>query len=389
MASFLPYGRQWIDEDDIAAVERALRSDYLTTGPEVDALEAAFAAQVGAEHAVVVNSGTAALHLAYLAAGVGPGDQVIVPSVTFLSTANAALMCGGDVVLCDVDPDTGLITAKTLEKAIAQTKTDPKVITPVHLNGHLVDMDAIGHVADRYGASVVTDCCHALGASYAKNGAPGDGSREAFGCFSLHPVKNIAMGEGGVITTNDPELARTMRRLRSHDMTRDQNDWTNAPQEESPWYYEAHALGYNYRAPDILCALARSQLGKLNRFVERRRKLADLYDEALASFGSVLRPVPRSEGLGGWHLYPVLIDFEATGLTRKDVMQRLRAHGIGTQVHYIPLHQQPLYENRYGRQSLPGAERYYARVLSLPLYPAMVDGDVLRVRNALQNALND
>ncbi len=398
-APFLPYGRQDIGEDDIAAVAAVLRGEWLTTGPAVEAFENAVAEKVGAGHAVACNSGTAALHLAVAALGLGPGDAVVVPSITFLATANAARFVGAEVLFADVDPVTGIMRREDFAAAAARAAgLRLRAVLPVHLGGHIADMTGLAGDAAARGAVVVEDACHALGGWTARNGvaAPVGGCADSVAaCFSFHPVKLIAMGEGGMVTTNDPALAGRMRRLRSHGMERDPAHFENAAMAfdaaggaPNPWYYEMPEVGWNYRASDINCALGLSQFAKLDRFLARRRALADRYDQALAPLSPLLRPVPRPAGQGGgWHLYGVAIDFAAIGLSRAAVMQRLRQCGIGTQVHYIPVHRQPYYRARYGDLALPGADAYYARCLSLPLYPAMQDADVDRVAEALAAVL--
>ncbi|WP_286828490.1 MULTISPECIES: UDP-4-amino-4,6-dideoxy-N-acetyl-beta-L-altrosamine transaminase [Kordiimonas] len=395
--SFLAYGRHQIDDDDIAAVVDVLKNGALTCGPKVDAFEAAFAAKVGAREAVVCSNGTTALHLAMMGLDIGPGDVVIVPTVTFLSTANGARMAGADVVFADVCPDTGLLTADTLEEAFGRAGQPVKAVLPVHLNGQCVDIESIERVSRAHGAAVVTDCCHALGATYkgALVGAPGDGQFEDMACFSLHPVKSIAMGEGGVVTMSDPDLAGRLRILRSQGMVRDPASWQQVESGFSegsgapnPWYYEMQELGYNYRATDLQCALGLSQLAKLDGFVARRRELAELYDRQFEAQLNSLVPVSRTHTAeSAWHLYPVLIDFRSQGRDRAAVMADLAELGVGTQVHYIPVSSQPYYEKLYGKQRFSGAERYYERVLSLPIFPAMSDDDVERVVTCLGKVL--
>jgi UDP-4-amino-4,6-dideoxy-N-acetyl-beta-L-altrosamine transaminase len=379
-APFLPYGRQWIDDADVAAVSAALRADYLTTGPAVDAFEAAFRAATGAAHAVVCNSGTAALHLAALALDLGPGDTAIVPSLTFLATANVVRMTGAEVVFADVDPATGLMTRETFEAALARAGTARvRAAFPVHLNGQLCDMSALAAVAARRGIALVEDACHALGAE-----GSADNVHSAFACFSTHPVKAIAMGEGGVVTARDAAAAARLRRLRSHGMERDPAAWCDRDagfdgDAPNPWYYEMGEIGWNYRAPDLLCALGISQLAKLERFLARRRELVAFYDRELAALAPVVEPVPHGAAPHGWHLYAVRVDFAALGRSRRKAMGELRARGIGTMVHYIPVHRQPYYAARYGEIDLPGADAYYARCLSIPFYPALTDADASRV----------
>ena len=384
MSGFLPYGRQTIEDDDIAAVAQALRGDFLTTGPTVEAFEAAFAAKVGADHAIAVSNGTATLHLAMMALGVGEGDVCVAPSVTFLATANCARYVGAEVVFADVDPDSGLMTPDTLGRALNGIKGKRvKAILPVHLRGDVCDLPALKAMASASGAVLVEDAPHALGSIGTFGGVAhpvGDGAYSAFASFSFHPVKTLATGEGGMLTTNDAELAAKARLLRSHGMVRQPGG--------DPWWYEMPELGFNYRIPDVLCALGLSQLKKLDRFVARRRQLTALYAKLLAQRAPRVRlassPAHSDPAL---HLLTVLIDFEAEGLSRRTVVDSLKSQGIGTQVHYIPVHRQPYYVNRQGLADLPGADAWYARCLTLPLYPAMTDGDVERVVDALAQIL--
>ena len=380
----LPYGRQTIEDDDIAAVAEALKADFLTTGPTVEAFEVAFAETVGARHAVACSNGTAALHLAMMALDVKPSEVVIAPSITFLATANCARYVGADVVFADVDPDTGLMTPETLAQAIARVgKRRLRAVLPVHLRGDACDLPGLEALARDAGAVLVEDAPHALGTTMTFGNTSeivGDVRHSAMATFSFHPVKTIATGEGGMITTNDPAIAARLKVLRSHGMVR--------PEGCDPWWYEMPEPGFNYRLPDILCALGLSQLKKLPRFAARRRALGAAYAEALAP----LAPVVRIADQPAWsdpvlHLMVALIDFEAAGKSRRDVVEALKARGVGTQVHYIPVHRQPYYRRLYGELNLPGAEAWYARCLSLPLYPGMEDGDVAMVAAALKDVL--
>jgi UDP-4-amino-4,6-dideoxy-N-acetyl-beta-L-altrosamine transaminase len=380
----LPYGRQTIEDDDIAAVAEALRGDFLTTGPTVEAFERAFAETVGARHAVACANGTAALHLAMLALDAKPGEVVIAPSITFLATANCARYVGADVVFADVDPDSGLMTAQTLADALRRVGGRRlRAVLPVHLRGDAADLPALAALARDAGAVLVEDAPHALGTTMTFGNVAetvGDVRHAAMATFSFHPVKTIATGEGGMVTTNDPALAERLRVLRSHGMVR--------PEGCEPWWYEMPEPGFNYRLPDILCALGLSQLKKLPTFAARRRALAAAYRAQLAP----LAPLVRQAAQPDWsepvlHLMTVLIDFEAAGRTRREVVDALKARGVGTQVHYIPVHRQPYYRGLYGDLDLPGAEAWYARCLSLPLYPGMDDGDVAKVVGALKEAL--
>jgi UDP-4-amino-4,6-dideoxy-N-acetyl-beta-L-altrosamine transaminase len=380
----LPYGRQTIEDDDIAAVVQALGDDFLTTGPRVEAFEDAFAQVVGARHAVACANGTAALHLAMLALDVQPGEVCIAPSITFLATANCARYVGAEVVFADVDPQTGLMTPDTLADALTRVGDRRlRAVLPVHLRGDGAELPALATLAQGAGAVLVEDAPHALGTALTFGNQAeqvGDARHSAMATFSFHPVKTIATGEGGMVTTNDARLAERLRRLRSHGMVR--------TPDGDPWWYEMPEIGFNYRLPDILCALGLSQLGKLPRFAERRRALAARYLEALKPLAPAV--VPASSP--AWsdpvlHLMVALIDFEAIGQTRRRVVEALRARGVGTQVHYIPVHTQPYYRARYGEFTLPGAQAWYDRCLSLPLYPGMADEDVDRVVGALTEVL--
>lgn len=389
---YLPYGRQVIEDDDIEAVVDVLRSDWLTTGPNVEAFETALARQVDAEFAVSCSSGTAALHLAALAVGLGPGDVVVVPSMTFAATANAALYVGADVIFADVDPDTGLMTGDNLQEALDRFRDrNVRAVFPVHLSGQCADPEAISKIATEAGLGLIEDACHALGSSYRVSDGTIALAGECRHCdmaaFSFHPVKTIAVGEGGAVTTNDPALNAQMRRLRSHGLTTAAIDFTNrelafaGDGRANPWYYEIAELGFNFRLNDISCALGLSQLRKIDRFIERRRDLVRQYCEGLGDLAPLLKPIEQKAGNStAWHIFPVLIDFDGLGCERAEFMERLKDHGIGSQVHYIPLHLQPFYQDRLGDQSrLVGAEAYYEKVLSLPLFPSLSDEDVAYV----------
>ncbi|MEG3637837.1 UDP-4-amino-4,6-dideoxy-N-acetyl-beta-L-altrosamine transaminase [Magnetococcus sp. PR-3] len=391
---FLPYGRQTIEEDDIAAVTQVLKGDWLTGGPAVTAFEEALATKVDATYAVACANGTAALHLTMLALDIGPGDAVVVPTLTFLATANAARYVGADVLFCDVDPHTGLMTDQTFAQAL-QKAGDRKLraVLPVHLNGQICpDLAQIHHRAQAHDMVVIEDACHALGSLQL-----GETAHQAGACrysdmtvFSFHPVKTVAMGEGGAITTHNAKLAKRLSDFRNHGMVRDVEAFIQ-PQEAlddqgqaNPWYYEMHQPGFNYRASDLHCALGLSQLGKLDRFVQARQHLTQLYTQKLAPLAPLITPTPiTKQNQPALHLYAVCIHFDQLGLSRSEVMQALRAEGIGTQVHYLPVHRQPYYQ-KLGSWELPGADHYYAGCLSLPLYPAMQEEDVDRVVAALK-----
>ena len=402
----LPYGRQTIEDDDIAAVAEVLRGDFLTTGPMVEAFETAFADTVGARHAVACANGTAALHLAYRALGLETGDAVVVPANTFLATASAARLAGAEVVFADVDPDTGLMGPEQAEAAIGRAQAvgwRVRVLAPVHFAGQCADMDGLDALAQRHGLSVVEDACHALGGTIRRGRADrpvgsGAGTVPSLTVFSFHPVKTVAAGEGGAVTTGDVQLDARLRALRNHGMTRDPAGFADreaafAPDGTlNPWYYEMPEPSLNDRLTDIQSALALSQMRRLDAFVTRRRWLMDLYAARFAALtpplAALVRPLARVPWCApAWHLAVVLIDFASAGRDRASVMAALRARGIGSQVHYIPVHHQPYWRNRHGDLALPGADAYYARALSLPLFPAMADGDVDRVVDALEEAL--
>ncbi len=393
MVPFLPYGRQTIEDDDVEAVAAVLRGDWLTTGPALAGFEAALCAAAGARHAVACANGTAGLHLAALALGLGPDDSVIVPSVTFLATANAARYVGAEVAFADVDPDTALIDVAHVRRILASPEgRRVRAIFPVHMAGQPAALAELRALADQHGLAVVDDACHALGTRRDDGGTVGDGRFAEMTVLSFHPVKTVTTGEGGAVLTPDPALHARLCRLRSHGMVRESFEHPNlafaADGQPNPWYYEMPEPGFNYRLDDIACALGISQLRKLDRFVARRAELVARYDELLAPLAPRLRPLGRVGGCRpGWHLYVALIDFDAVGRDRAAVMNALRDRGVGTQVHYLPVHLQPYYRRRYGERHLPGAWEYYRRCLSLPLHPSMTDDDVARVAAALSDVL--
>lgn len=398
-APFIPYGRHCIGEDDVTAVAAVLRGEFLTTGPAVAAFENELKKSVGAKHAVVCTSGTAALHLAAMVLDFEPGDVAVVPSITFAATANAIRYVGGEVIFADVDPETGLMRNDHFKAALARAgKAKVRAVLPVLLAGQGVDSIEIATTAAAHGIKVIKDASHAIGTRYSADGqsiAVGTCAHSDLTVFSFHPVKTVAMGEGGAITTNSDADARRLSRLRAHGIEREPNRFNvrdmafDADGSPNPWYYELQELGFNYRATDIQCALGMSQMRKLDRFVQRRAALVARYDRLLAERVPAAKPSGRTPGYApGWHLYVARIDFAALGRSRAQVMRELRKRGIGTQVHYVPLHRQPYYRARYGEQSLPGADQYYARALSLPLFPDLSDGEQDRVVEALAAVLD-
>ncbi len=398
MSSFLPYGRQSISEADIEAVVEVLRSDYLTTGPSVDRFEADLAASVGAREAVVVANGTAALHIAALTQNLTANDAVIVPSITFTASANCVAFCGAQVVFADVDPTTGLMTDATFDEALGELKMHyPQHrfagVIPVHYSGRPVALDHISKVCAEHDAFLLEDACHAIGTD-GPDSKTGSCAKSDMAVFSFHPVKTLTTGEGGAVTTNDPALARQLRGLRSHGIERDPSRFEGlgfgGDNDTGPWIYEMQGLGYNYRLPDLNCALGISQLRRLPKFLEQREALVTAYQTALAKRNLPVAWVPPAAGTRpAFHLFAVTIDFEALGTTRGAVMAGLKARGIGTQVHYIPVHRQPWWRDRaLANRDLAGADQYYRTTLSLPLYADMSNDDPERVIAALEEVLD-
>lgn len=374
----LPYARQWIDDDDVEAVVEVLRSDWLTTGPAVDRFEERFAETVGARHAVAVSHGTAALHAAVHALGIGAGDEVVVPALTFAATANCVVYEGGTPVFADVEPDTLLLDPASVE---ARLTPGTRAVLTVDYAGQASRYDELERLCAEHGLSLVADACHALGARH--HGRP-VGSLARLSTFSFHPVKHVATGEGGMITTDEAELAASMRRFRNHGITTDHRQRA----AQGAWHYEMVELGYNYRLSDLQCALGLSQLGKLPGFLARRRELAARYDEAFASHPHV-RPLGRGDrNEHAYHLYVVRLA-GAAAEHRDAVFAGLRERGVGANVHYVPVHLHPYYRERFGTTPglCPEAEAASREILTLPLFPAMADEDVDRVVEALGECL--
>lgn len=372
----IPYAMHTVDEDDIAAVVEVLRSETLTTGAKVAEFEAALCAKTGARYAVAVSSGAAALHVAALAAGVASGDEAVVPAITFAATANCICYCGGTPVFADVDPDTLLLDIKDVERKITDRT---KAILPVHYGGEVCDMDAYAGFAKRHSLAIIQDSAHSLGST-----VRGRGQGEYIGqqIWSFHPAKTITTGEGGAVTTNDGELYKALLRLRSHGITRETSQYVN--EDAGGWYYEMLELGFNYRLTDIQCALGISQLKKLARFSERRAKIVEYYDSVFA--GMPLRVQQSPE----WsqptrHIYTIRLDDKSR---RREVFDKLRAKGIGANVHYIPVYWLPYYEKLgYKRGLCPVAEDAYERMVTLPLFADMTDGMVEYVVSAVREIL--
>jgi UDP-4-amino-4,6-dideoxy-N-acetyl-beta-L-altrosamine transaminase len=389
MSSFLPYGRQSISDQDIAAVCDVLRWDFLTCGPKVEEFEQRFCEMVGAKHAVAVNSATSALHLATRVADIGPGDRVITSPNTFVASANCAAFVGATPDFSDIDSVTYNLDAAALD---AGWRPDTKAVVAVDYAGQPCDMPAIARIARDRGAVVIEDACHGVGGGFFHDRRVwklGGHPWADMTVFSFHPVKTMTTGEGGMLVTDNADWASHARELRSHGIIRNPDDFSTSDlcsltAERGPWYYEMQELGYNYRMTDIQCALGLSQLARLESFIVRRREIVARYNESFAGLSWLTPPgLRRAENRDhiSWHLYTVQMDFEVLGRTRTEVMAELRQKGVGTQVLYIPVHLQPWYRKTYGYGvgKCPVAESYYQRALSLPLYPALQDTDLQRV----------
>jgi perosamine synthetase len=374
--TLLPYGRQSIGDDDIEAVVDVLRSDWLTTGPKVGEFEEAFAAWVGAKYAVSFSSGTAALHGAAFAAGLKPGDEAVTSPMTFAATANCVLYQGATPVFADVSADTlNLDPEKVAERITPRTRA----ILPVDYSGHPADMDAILELGARHGLLVIEDACHALGAEYGRRRT---GSIADMTVFSFHPVKHLATGEGGMVTTDRADCAEPLRRFRNHGISSD----ARQRQSEGQWHYEMVLLGFNYRLTDIACALGLSQLKKLEANLLRRREIAAGYAAAFRDLAGVVPPAVRPDVKPAWHLYPIRLNLEKLTADRVQVFRALRAENIGVNVHYIPVHRHPYYRDRFGYAGgeYPIAEDAYERLISLPMFHGMNDRDVEDVIHAVR-----
>lgn len=374
----LPYGHQWVDEEDVKAVVQVLRGDWLTTGPTVGEFETAFAAYVGARFAVAVANGTAALHAAAFAAGIGAGDEAITTPMTFAATANCIRYQGGTPVFVDVQPETLNLDPKKIETAITSRT---RAILPVDYAGQPADLDEINAIAAHHGLTVIEDAAHALGATF---GGKRVGSLSTMTTFSLHPVKHITTGEGGMVTTDDEGLAQKLRAFRNHGITSEARE----RQEKGSWFYEMVALGYNYRLTDLQCALGLSQLKKLDRWLARRRAIAGVYTEALGGLAEISLPMPSFDREPAWHLYPIQLDLTRLRTGRAEIFRALRAENIGVNVHYIPVPWHPYYRDLgYRKGQWPVAEAAYERLISLPIFPAMTDQDVSDVIAAVQKVI--
>jgi len=375
---FIPYGHQWIDDEDIAAVAEALRSDWITQGPKVDEFERRVAEYCGAKYAVAVANGTAALHAACAVAGISEGDEAITTPITFPATANAVVYCSGKPVFADIKEDTLNIDPEAIQNKLS-AKT--KAILPVDFAGHPAELDEIRGIARERGLVVIEDAAHALGAGYKGRRI---GSLSDMTVLSFHPVKHITTGEGGMILTDSREFYEKLKIFRHHGIVRDNQD-------KGLWYYEIHELGHNFRITDFQCALGLSQLKKLDRFIQRRREIAARYNEAFAGIEEIITPVEREDAQAVYHIYVIQLQLEKLKSDRKEVYEALREKNIGVNVHYLPVHLHPFYQRKFGykKGDYPKAEGYYERAITLPLFPKMSDEDVEYVIGAVMKVITN
>ena len=384
----IPYGRQYIDDGDIGAVAEILGSDWITQGPKVDAFERALAKYCGAKYVVAVSSGTAALHIACIAAGLGKGDEAVTTPVTFLATPNSVLYAGARPVFADIEYGSVNLDPADVERKLTK-KT--KAIIPVHFAGLPCDMPEIAKIAKNNGLSVIEDGCHALGARYKHRGAEvrvGSCRHSDMTVFSFHPVKHITTGEGGAITTNSRKIYRKLRALRSHGVYKT----SSMIKEQGPWYYEMRDLGFNYRITDFQCALGLSQLAKIDRFLERRKKIASIYDAELSGIEGVETQKTTLKQEHAYHLYVLKVNFPHFKISRKSFFEKMRKTGIVCQVHYVPVYRQPYYRRTISQGAVKkykNSEKYYAEAVSLPIYYSMTDSDARKVSASVRGILGN
>jgi len=377
----LPYGKQQLDDKDIEAVVNVLRGNLLTTGPAIDEFERTVANYVGAEYAVAFSNGTAALHGACFAAGIGEGDEVITTPMTFAASANCVLYQKGTVVFADIDPLTYNIDPEEIRKKIT---VHTKVIIPVHFTGQPVDLDAVYKIAKEHNLIVIEDAAHAIGATYKGQKI---GSISDMTMFSFHPVKHVTSGEGGMITTNNIEFYEKLLQFRSHGITRDSSKLN---ENHGPWYYEMQFLGYNYRMTDMQAALGSSQMNKLDAFIARRKEIVNTYNQSFIEMPQIIVPYQSPDGESSWHLYVVKFNQELLAGTRKEIFDALQQLNIGVNVHYIPVHLLPYYQDLgYEKGSLPNSEQLYDEIITLPLFPAMTAEDVKDVIEAVKHVVKE
>ncbi|MBI4122982.1 MAG: UDP-4-amino-4,6-dideoxy-N-acetyl-beta-L-altrosamine transaminase [Parcubacteria group bacterium] len=371
----IPYGHQQIDGSDIASVVRILKSDWITQGPRVEQFEQAIAGYCGVKYAVAFSSGTAALHAAYAAARIGPGDEVITTPMTFAATANAIVYCGGKPVFADIQENTLNISPEAIKKKITKRT---KALAPVDFAGHPAELDTIKKIAREHNLLVIEDAAHALGSEYKGKKV---GSFSDMTMFSFHPVKAITTGEGGMVVTDRKDFYRTLKAFRNHGLIR--------KPERGAWYYEIERPGYNYRISDIQCALGLSQFQKLDRFVKTRREIVRRYNQAFRNISEIILPVEKAYARSAYHLYPIRLRLELLKTGRRKIFEALRNKGLGVQVHYIPVHLHPFYKKTFGykKGDFPIAEQYYERAITLPLFPKMISGEIRAVVRAVREII--
>jgi len=374
--NFIPYGHQWIDDRDIKEVAEILKTGWITQGPKVKEFEEKLAEYCGAKYAITVSSGTAALHAAYKAAGIGPGDEVITTPLTFAATANAVVFCGGKPVFADIQENALNIEPKEIEKKITR-KT--KAIAPVDFAGHPCDYDEIFKIAKKYKLLVIEDASHALGSEYQGKRI---GSFSDMVIFSFHPVKLITTGEGGMILTNKKDFYEELKILRHHGIIK--------KPENGGWYYEIENPGYNYRLTDFQCALGISQLNKINKFIKRRREIVAMYNKAFKDIKEIIIPSEKKYVKSAWHIYVIQLVLNKLKVDRKKIFEELQKRGLGVQVHYLPLHLQLFYRKKFGykKGDFPIAEKYYQRAITLPLFPKMTDKEINKVIEVVKKVIN-
>jgi dTDP-4-amino-4,6-dideoxygalactose transaminase len=388
------YSRPNLEKEDITEVVRVLEQQFLSQGPIIEQLESKLQKLFSVKHAVVCNSGTAALHMAYNGIGLGPNAGLITSSVTFLATANAAHMCHAPVGFADVDPLTGNVTVETLKAAVNAATLAVKAIAVVHLGGRPCDITAIKDYADSIGAYLIEDACHAPMAQYTNSSSEqffvGSCAHSHAATLSFHAIKHMTTGEGGVLLTNDDELAELARLFRSHGITRDVSKMDDVDDAGSPWYYEMHQLGYNYRLSDINCALCLNQVSRLAANIQRRQQIAELYTACLGDLDIMRLPetFPANGVTNVWHLFAPAFDFDRIGKPRKQVMAELAERGVGTQVHYIPLYRQPYYRQDFSTGMFDGSETYYKSTLSLPMYYGLTDKDIETISSFVRSVID-
>lgn len=375
MKKMIPYGHQWVDDKDIKEVVKTLKTGWITQGPKVEEFEKAIAKYCGTKYAVAVSSGTAALHLAYLAARIKKGDEVITTPLTFAATANAIVYCGGRPVFIDIKEDTLNIDPEKIEKKITK-KT--KAIAPVDFAGHPCDYDKIRKTAKKHNLLIIEDASHALGAKYKEKKI---GSFADMTILSFHPVKHITTGEGGAVLTNNKKFYEALKILRHHGIVK--------KLKKGEWYYEIENLGYNYRITDFQCALGINQLKKLDKFIKRRKEIVAKYNKAFKSVKEIITPIERNYVKSAWHIYPIQLKLKRLKVSRRKIFEELRKQGIGVQVHYIPLHLQPFYRKNfnYKKGDFLVAEKYYKRAITLPLFPNMTDQKVEHVTKTVKKTI--